>query len=43
MKNKCDWCGGNLGRVQKQEHSNPGFAEYRACTKCGYQWAKTYW
>ena len=39
---KCNFCSGNLGRVQHQKHSNPDFASYRSCIKCGYQWAKKY-
>lgn len=39
----CNFCGGELGDVEKQDHSNPNFAEYRTCLKCGYQWAKEYW
>jgi hypothetical protein len=39
----CNFCGGELGDVEHQVHSNPNFAEYRTCLKCGYQWAKEYW
>ena len=27
----------------KQDHDNPGFAEYLQCNGCGYQLAKEYW
>jgi len=40
---KCNFCGGELGDVEKQPHDNPMFAEYRTCLKCGHQWAKEYW
>ena len=39
----CKWCGAPVGEVEKQEHDNPDFAEYRTCRDCGYQWAKKYW
>jgi len=40
---ECKWCKGILGPTITQEHDNPGFAEYKVCTSCEYQWAKTYW
>jgi hypothetical protein len=39
----CHFCGGELGDVETQPHSNPNFAEYRTCLSCDYQWAKEYW
>lgn len=39
----CNFCGGELGDVEKQPHGNPNFAEYRTCLSCDYQWAKEYW
>jgi hypothetical protein len=39
----CSFCGGKLGAIEYQTHDNPLWAEYRTCTKCGYQWAKNYW
>lgn len=39
----CHFCGGILGDIEKQEHPNPNFAEFRTCLTCGYQWAKDYW
>lgn len=39
----CHFCGGCLGAIEKQNHPNPDFAEFRTCLKCGYQWAKRYW
>jgi len=40
---RCNFCGGFLGATEHQDHDNPGFAKYKTCLDCDYQWAKEYW
>ena len=39
---KCT-CKKTLGPIIEQDHENPGWRQYRECSKCGLQWAKEHW